>query len=70
MKFMLAMQAQAAAQKAKARKLAAKVHEPLLSQIKKLIAAHDSFGAAQAYQKANGGDLATAAAVVDAIENP
>jgi hypothetical protein len=70
MQFMHAMQTQAAAQKAKARKLAAKVREPLLSQIKKLIAAHDRFGAAQAYQKANGGDLATAAAVVDAIENP
>ncbi|HEY5094311.1 MAG TPA: hypothetical protein VII69_04235 [Candidatus Eremiobacteraceae bacterium] len=70
MQFMRAMQAQAAAQKANARKLAALVHEPLLSQIKKLIAAHDKFGAAQAYQKAKGGDLATAAAVVDAIESP
>jgi hypothetical protein len=70
MQFFTSMQTQAAAQKAKARKLAAQVREPLLSQIKKLITAHDRFGAAQAYQKANGGDLATAAAVVDAIENP
>jgi len=70
MQFMQALQTQAAAQKAKAKKLAALVHEPLLSQIKKLIAAHDTIGAAQAYQKANGGDLVTAAAVVDAIEHP
>jgi hypothetical protein len=70
MQFMRALQTQAAAQKAKAKKLAAQVHEPLLSQMKKLIAAHDTIGAAQAYQKANGGDLVTAAAVVDAIEHP
>lgn len=70
MKFMRALQTQAAAQKAKAKKLAALVRDPLLSQIKKFIAAHDKIGAAQAYQKANGGDLSTAAAVVDAIENP
>jgi len=70
MQFMRTLQTQAAAQKAKAKKLAALVHEPLLSQIKELIAAHDTIGAAQAYQKAKGGDLVTAAAIVDAIENP
>ena len=69
-RFFAMMQAKAAAQKAKAKKLAAKVHEPLLSEMKRLIAANDTFGAAQAYQKATGSDFSTAMSVVDALASP
>jgi len=70
MRLTKAMLAKKAAQAAKAKALAAKVHGPLLAQIKKLLAERDPLGAAQAYQKATGCDLTTAASVVDAIEYP
>jgi hypothetical protein len=59
-----------AQQKAKAKKLVAKMPAPLLAQVKGLLARHDRMGAIQAYQKATGADLTTAASVIDVIENP
>jgi len=70
MRLTRTMLAQKARQVARGKELASKVHGALLEQIKKLLAAHDRLGAAQAYQKATGSDLTTAASVVDAIEDP
>lgn len=64
------MQAQGAAQKAKAKKLAAQLHGPLLEKIKSLLAKHDRFGAIEAYKKSTGTDETTAVTVIDALENP
>lgn len=67
-RYMQKMVAQGESQKAKAKLLASRVHDPLLSQIKKLLANNDKIGAIKAYQKATGADLTTAVMVVDEIE--
>jgi hypothetical protein len=69
MSFMREFQAQGERQKARAKKLVSKLHDPLLSQIKALLAKHDRIGADKAYEKATGADLTTAETVMDALEN-
>jgi hypothetical protein len=70
MKVVRSMLADRAKQQAKAKALIAKLHDPLLSKIKKLIAEHDHFGAIDAYQKGAGVDFATAATVIDLMDSP
>jgi hypothetical protein len=70
MRIVRQVQAEGARQKAKAKKLAAALHGPLLAKIKHLLAAHDRMGAAEAYSNATGVDFATAGAVIDVLENP
>jgi hypothetical protein len=70
MRIVRQVQAEAAKQKAKAKKLAASLHGPLLAKVKHLLAEHDHMGAVEAYSTANGVDIATAGAVIDVLENP
>jgi hypothetical protein len=67
--YMRDMQARSDRQRAKAKQLASAVHGALLAQIKQLLAHDDTFGAAQAYQKATGSDLSTAVTVIDVLNN-
>ena len=70
MKVVQSILADRAKQRARAEALIAKLHDPLLSKIKKLLAEHDHFGAIDAYQKGTGTDFATAATVIDVMESP
>ena len=70
MRLMRKMQDEAAQQKAKGKKVASELRDPLLSKIKSLLANHDRVGAIKAYIKATGADASTAASVIDAIQNP
>jgi hypothetical protein len=67
--YMREMQAQADRQRAKAKQLASTVHGALLAQINQLLLRGDTFGAAKAYQKATGSDMATAVAVIDVLDH-
>jgi hypothetical protein len=68
LQFMRTAQEQGAQQQARAEKLAAAVHDPLLSKLKALLAAQDKIGAITAYRKATGVDLTTAVNVIDILE--
>ena len=68
LQFMRTSQEQGAQQQARAKKLAAAVHDPLLSKLKALLAAQDKIGAITAYRKATGVDLTTAVKVIDILE--
>lgn len=70
MQVMRKLQTQGLQQKARAKKLAGELRDPLLSRIKALLAKHDRLQADKAYQKATGADLTTAESVMDAIGNP
>jgi len=70
MQVMQRLQTQGLQQKARAKKLAGELRDPLLSQIKALLAKRDRLQADKAYQKATGADLTTADSVMDAIRNP
>lgn len=70
MRIVRKVQAEGAAQKAKAKKLVASLHGPLLAKIKHLLAEHDHMGAVEAYHNATGVDIATSGAVIDVLENP
>jgi hypothetical protein len=67
LQFMRTAQEQGARQQARAKKLAAAVHDPLLSKLKALLAAQDKIGAITAYRKATGVDMTTAVNVIDII---
>jgi hypothetical protein len=68
LQFMRTAQEQGAQQQARAKKLAAAVHDPLLSKLKALLAEQDKIGAITAYRKATGVDLTTAVSVIDILE--
>ena len=70
LRFMRESQAQGARQEAQAKKLASEVRDPLLSQIKALLAQHHKIEAIKAYQKATGTDLTTADSVINVIQGP
>jgi hypothetical protein len=67
LQFMRTAQEQGARQQSRAKKLAAAVHDPLLSKLKALLAAQDKIGAITAYRKATGVDMSTAVNVIDII---
>lgn len=68
LQFVHTAQEQGAEQQARAKRLAAAVHDPLLSKIKALLAAQDRIGAITAYRKATGADMTTAVNVIDTID--
>ena len=55
-------------QKAETRKRVSELKEPLLSELKQLLQAHDRVGAINKYSKETGTDLTTAVQVVDELE--
>lgn len=59
---------EAARQQAEAERLAAALHEPLLSEIKQLVAAGRRIDAVKRYQEAGHVDLTTAMQVIDALD--
>ena len=61
---------QAAQQKAQARKLASEIKEPLLSELKSLLATGDRIGAIKKYRETTNTDLTTAHGVIEILDSP
>jgi hypothetical protein len=59
-----------ARQKAEARKLASELKDPLLSELKQLLQAHDRVTAIKKYSQETGSDMTTAVQVIDVLESP
>jgi hypothetical protein len=55
-------------QKAEARKRVAELKDPLLSELKQLLQAHDKIGAIKKYRKETGADMTTAVQVINELE--
>ena len=55
-------------QKAEARKRVAELKDPLLSELKQLLQAHDKIGAIKKYRKETGADLTIAVQVINELE--
>lgn len=55
-------------QKAEARKRVAELKDPLLSELKQLLQAHDKIGAIKKYSKETGADMTTAVQVINELE--
>jgi len=67
--FFLERMAAAAQQQAHARSLANELRDPLLSEIRALLAEHKRIDAIKRYGAASGADTATAMQVIDTLEN-